>query len=160
MTAEAGKRGKYPTKRILLRGESQADAAIAAIRNAPMDAAKPLEFLLREEVKARKPDQNSLMWAGPLSDIAEQGYVDGRTYTATVWHEFFKREYLPEVFDPELCKDGYRKWDYTPKGDRVLVGSTTDLTVRGFALYLKQVEAYAQVELGVQFHANPKGMAA
>ena len=96
------------------------------------------------------------MWAGPMVDIAEQGYVDGRTFTAEVWHEHFKREYLPEEYDPTLCKEGYRKWDYTPKGERVLVGSTTDLTVRGFALYLQQIEAYARIELGVQFHASPR----
>lgn len=153
-------RAPYPTRKILLRAGLQQDAAIAALRNAPLDPAKPLEFVLREEVKARKPDQNSLMWVGPLADIAEQGYVNGRTYAADVWHEFFKREHLPEEFDPALCKEGYRKWDYTPAGDRVLVGSTTQLTVRGFAQYLKQVEAYAQTELGVQFHANPKARAA
>lgn len=150
----------YQAKKILLPGESQREAAIAALRNAPIDPDKPLEFLLREEVKARKPDQNALMWAGPMRDIAEQGWLNGRTYTAEVWHEFFKREYLPEEFDPALCKDRYRKWDYTPTGERVLVGSTTDLTVRGFALYLQQVEAFAGRELGVRFHANPKQAAA
>lgn len=149
-------RAPYPPRKIRLVGDLQRESAIAAIRNAPIDADKPLECVIREEVKARKPDQNALMWVGPLRDIAEQGYVEGRTFSAEVWHEHFKREYLPEEFDPELCKDGYRKWDYTPKGERVLVGSTTDLTVRGFALYLKQVEAYAQMELGVQFHANPR----
>lgn len=151
MTTE---RQKYPTRKILLRSESQQEAALAAIRNAPLDPDKPLECVLREEVKARKLDQNALMWAGPLSDIAEQCYVNGRTYTAEVLHEYFKREFLPEDFDPEQCKDGYRKWDYTPKGERVLVGSTTQLTVRGFARYLQQIEAYGQTELGVQFHAN------
>ncbi|WP_202844758.1 recombination protein NinB [Luteimonas saliphila] len=153
-------RTDYQTRKILLRTEIQRDMAAAAVRNAPLDDSRPLEFVLREEVKARKPDQNALMWVGPLADIAEQGYVAGRTFTAEVWHEHFKREYLPEEFDPELCKEGYRKWDYTPAGERVLVGSTTKLTIRGFALYLKQVEAYAQTELGVQFHANPKGLAA
>lgn len=149
-------RTPYPTRKLRIVGESQRDAAIAAIRNAPVDPDKPLEVLVREEVKARKPDQNALMWVGPLSDIAEQGYVDGRTFTAAVWHEHFKREYLPEEFDPQLCKEGYRKWDYTPKGERVLIGSTTELTVRGFALYLHEVEAYAISELGVQFHAAPR----
>jgi hypothetical protein len=148
-------RQDYPTRKILLRAVAQQDAAVAAIRNAPLDAEHPVEVVIREEVKARKPDQNSLMWVGPLADIAEQGYINGRTFAADVWHEHFKREYLPEDFDPTLCKEGYRKWDYTPKGDRVLVGSTTQLTVRGFALYLKQVEAFAQTELGVQFHAKP-----
>ena len=148
-------RQKYPTRKILLRAPQQVEVAISAIRNAPLDQSKPLELLIREEVKARKPDQNSLMWAGPLKDIAEQGYVDGRTYTAEVWHEHFKREFLPESYDPELCKrEDYRKWDYTPSGERILVGSTTDLTVRGFALYLTQVEAYAASELGVVFHVR------
>ena len=158
--ATAAERTDYPTRKILLRAEQQRESAIAALRNAPLDPDKPLEFVLREEVKARKPDQNALMWSGPLADIEEQGYVNGRTYKAEVWHEHFKREYLPEEFDPALCKEGYRKWDYTPAGERVLVGSTKELTIRGFALYLKQVEAYAQVELGVQFHANPKRWAA
>ena len=154
--ATEAERSPYPTRRFLLPVESVLETAIAALRNAPIDPDRPLEFVLREEVKARKQDQNSLMWAGPLKDIEEQGYVGGRTYSAATWHEHFKREYLPEEFDPSLCKDGYQKWDYTPKGERVLVGSTKELTVRGFALYLKQVEAYAQVELGVQFHASPR----
>lgn len=159
-TAHEFDRAQYPTRKIRLLTEMQRQTAMAALANAPLDGGKPLEFLLREEVKARKPDQNSLMWAGPLSDIAEQGYVDGRTYAPEVWHEFFKREYLPEEFDPELCKEGYRKWDYMPDGGRVLIGSTKGLTVRGFAQYLTKVEAYARIELGVQFHANPKARAA
>lgn len=156
MTASRHKRAQYPTRRFRLVGEAQREAAIAALRNAPLDPEYPIECLLREEVKARKLSQQALMWAGPLADIAEQGYVDGRTFTAEVWHEHFKREFLPETYDPYLCKrEDYRKWDYTPKGQRVLVGSSTDLTIRGFALYLKQIEAYAQVELGVQLHASP-----
>lgn len=148
-------RQKYPARKILLRAPQQVEVAISAIRNAPIDSVKPLELLIREEVKARKPDQNSLMWAGPLREIAAQGYVAGRTYTPEVWHEHFKREFLPESYDPELCKrEDYRKWDYTPGGERILVGSTTDLTVRGFALYLTQVEAYAASELGVVFHVR------
>lgn len=154
-------RDQYPARSILLVGELQREAAHAALRNAPLDPDRPLELLLREKPKARKPDQNAAMWSGPLADIAEQGYVDGRTYKAEVWHEFFKREFLPEEYDPELCKrEDYRKWDHTPKGDRVLVGSSTDLTVRGFALYMKQIEVYAQIELGVQLHESPKRWAA
>lgn len=149
------RRQPYPTRRILLRTEMQRQTALAAIANAPLDDMHPVEVVFREEQKARKPDQNALMWAGPLRDIAEQGYVNGRAFTAEVWHEHFKREFLPEDFDPSLCKDGYRKWDVTPAGERVLVGSTTQLTVRGFALYLQQVEAFAQTELGVQFHVRP-----
>ena len=153
-------RSPYPTRRIRLLAETQRELAIAALMNAPLDAERPLEWMLREEVKLRKQDQNALMWAGPLTDIAEQGYAGGRTYSAEVWHEQFKREYLPEEYDPELCREGYRKWDQTPKGDRVLVGSTTELTKKGFSVYLTQVEAYGAAELGVQFRARPVRAAA
>lgn len=152
----AALRQPYQTRTFLLRSASERDSALAVIRNAPLDPDKPLQVIAREEVKARKPDQNSLMWVGPLKDIEEQGYVKGRTFSADVWHEHFKREYLPEEFDEALCKVGYRKWDYLPNGDRVLVGSTTGLTVRGFAEYLTKVEAYGAQELGVRFHANPR----
>lgn len=144
------KREKFSTRVIILAGESQKELAAAMVRNAPMG----IEIVAREIVKARKPDQNSAMWSGPLLDIASQGYINGRTYSAEVWHEQFKREYLPEEFDEELCKEGYRKWDYTPSGDRVLIGSTTKLTIKGFARYLQQVEAFG-ASLGVLFHANP-----
>lgn len=148
-------RQPYPTRTILLPSELQRQTALTLLANAPLDPERPLEFVLRERPKARRPDQNALMWAGPLRDIAEQAYVNGRTYTAEVWHEHMKREFLPEDFDPVLCKQGYRKWDMNPRGERVLVGSTTELTVRGFALYLHEVEAYAQTELGVQFSERP-----
>ena len=147
-------RSKFPTRKIRLVGEQQRETAIALIRSMPLDPAHPLEIVAREEVKARKPDQNSAMWAGPLADIAEQAYVNGRTYTAEVWHQHFKAEFLPEEFDPELTKDGYQKWDWTPAGERVLIGSTTQLTVKGFAQYLEQVIAFG-ASLGVAFHANP-----
>lgn len=148
------KRQKFETRKILLRGEMQRDAAIALIRNLPADADKPLEIVVREEVKARRPDANALMWAGPLKDIAEQAYVDGRTFSAEVWHEHFKEQFLPDEFDAELCKEGYRKYDITPAGKRVLIGSTTELTVKGFSEYLEQVFSFG-ASLGVLFHANP-----
>ena len=153
-------RQKFPTRKILLRGETQRATALAALASAPLDPDKPIEFLLREEVKARKLDQNAAMWAGPLKDIEEQAYVQGRTYSRQVWHEYFKEKFLPEQFDPELCKEGYRKWDTKPDGQIILVGSTTQLTVKGFRDYLRQVEAYAATELGVVFTASPREMAA
>lgn len=149
-------RPTFLTRTIHLTGDVQRRTAIAAIEHAPTDADRPLEIVIREKPKARKPDQNALMWAGPLRDIAEQGWVQGRQYAADVWHEEFKRQYLPEDDDPnlpELAREGYRKWDTTPSGKRVLVGSTTQLTVKGFAQYLRQVEAFG-AELGVMFHAR------
>jgi hypothetical protein len=147
-------RSKFPTRKIRLDGEQKRAIMHALIDALPIDEVKPIEVVFREEEKTRKPDQNSAMWAGPLADIAEQAYVNGRTYTAEVWHQHFKAEFLPEEFDPELTKDGYQKWDWTPAGERVLIGSTTQLTVKGFAQYLEQVIAFG-ASLGVAFHANP-----
>lgn len=150
-------RQKFITRTIRLVGEMQLNTALALLPNLPLDSAKPLELVIREEVRARKQDQNSAMWSGPLADIAQQAYVQGRTYSAEIWHEHFKTEYLPEEFDAELTKDGYVKWDFTPAGERILVGSTKQLTIKGFAQYLQQVEAYG-ASLGVQFHANPNDL--
>lgn len=135
---------------FLLVGATQQNAAQAFLRNLPIDSKDPIEVVVREYAKPRKLSQNALMWVGPLADIAEQAWVDGRIYSAEVWHEHFKRQFLPEEFDPSICREGYRKWDFTPSGERVLVGSTTQLTVKGMAQYLTQIEA-AGADMGVQF---------
>lgn len=144
----------FATRHIILIDEQRRAIAYAAVRNAPLG----IEVVLREPVKVRKPDQNSLMWAGPLRDIAAQAWVDGRQYSAEVWHEHLKRLYLPETHDPDLAQlvrspYAWRKWDYTPDGDLILIGSTTGLTVRGFSQYLEQVYAYG-AGLGVLFQTK------
>lgn len=147
-------RPKFTTRTFYLVNGQVQQTLIAAITNLPIDHEKPLEVVIREKQKARTPDQNSRMWAGALRDLAEQAYIEGRTYSAEVWHEYLKREYLPEEFDAELCKEGYRKWDYTPSGERVLVGSTTQLTKKGMAQYMEQLHAHG-ANLGVMFSAAP-----
>jgi hypothetical protein len=158
LSAKKPERQPFPTRSILLRGQAQVHILAGLIPNLPLDIERPIEVLIREQVKARGLDANALMWAGPLADIAAQAYVNGRTYSAEVWHEFFKREYLPEDTDHDillLAKDGYHKWDYTPDGERVLIGSTTQLTKRGFSDYMMQIESYG-ASIGVQFHTNPR----
>jgi hypothetical protein len=144
-------REKYQTRQILLGNGMTKETAKSLIDNCPLDPVKPLEFILREAVKPRKADQNALMWSGPLADIAQQAWVQGRTFSAETWHEHFKREFLPESHIEGMTKEGYQKWDITPSGERVLIGSTTDLTVRGFSEYLEQIHAYG-ASLGVRFH--------
>lgn len=144
---------KYPTRTINLIGQAQKDIAKAAIDHAPCG----VQMVLREQPKVRTPDQNSAMWSGPLRDIEQQAYVDGKTYSAQVWHNTFKRLYLPEEFDPELCLDGYKKWDFDRDGERVLVGSTKMLTKKGFHQYLEQVLADG-AGMGVMFSASPRDM--
>lgn len=148
-------RQPFDKRVIVLRGEEQRERALALLRNVPVDAEKPLQIVVDEYKPPRKADQNALMWAGPLRDIAEQAWLEGRKYSAESWHELLKQELLPEEFDPVLCRDGYQKWTITPKGDRALVGTTTKLTVKGFAQYLEAVYAFG-ASLGVNFHTNPK----
>lgn len=147
-------RPKFIERKVRLIADEQIERAIAVLRNAPLDPLHPLEFLLREEVKARKPDQNSLMWAGPLKDISEQVWVERRQFSADVWNEHLKELFLPEEFDPELCKDGYVKWGFSPSGKRALTGSSKDLTIKGFTQYLDQIHAFGGNH-GVEFHEAP-----
>jgi hypothetical protein len=122
--------------------------------NVPLDDKRPLELVVREEVKARKLDQQALMWVGPLADLAAQAWLERRQYSAEVWHEFCKKEFLPEAFDADLCLEGYLKWDVDPAGDRVMVGSTKMLTIKGMAQHITQIHALGG-ELGVEFHESP-----
>lgn len=154
MGSEALTRQPFTLRKIVLRGSEQVERAIALLRSVPIDDKKPLEVVVREEVKARKLDQNALMWVGPLKDIAEQAWVDQRQYSDAVWHHHFKELFLPDEYDAELCKDeSYRKWVEGIDGEPVLVGSTTDLTIKGFAQYLEQVYAFG-ANLGVEFHTK------
>ena len=147
------KRPPFETRRLLLRGSEQVDRAIALLRNVPLDNDKPLELIVREPVKVRKLDQNALMWVGPLKDLEDQAWLEGRQFGAETWHIFCKRNFLPEEFDAELCKEGYQKWDVDPAGERVLIGSTTQLTIKGMSQYLEQLFAFG-ANLGVEFSAK------
>lgn len=153
-------RPKIVPRIFRITSQSVIDAIMRLLPNVPIDPDRPLELVLREEVKARTLDQNSLMWVGPLADLAQQGFVRGEQFSADAWHEMFKREFLPEEDDEELpllVKDPqtYRKWAYTPRGDRFCIGSTTDLSKAGFSRYLEQIHAFG-ANLGVQFHTNPR----
>lgn len=150
------KREKFITRPILLRTEQQRNIARCLLDSLPLDYDKPIQVVFREEVKTRKLDQNALMWGGPLNDLHEQCYVNGRNYSAEVWHEHMKALYLPEEYDAELCKsEDYLKWDFSPSGNAVLVGSTTQLTVKGMAQYLEQIYAFGGNH-GVEFSAKNK----
>ena len=154
---EMTSRPQFKQRTFRLVGHEQVNLLSAVVRNLPVDAAKPLEVIIREEKRPRKLDQNALMWAGPLRDIAEQAWVHGKQFSAEVWHEHLKREFLPDDMDDNFhedhVNDGFRKWEWTPKGERVLIGGTRQLTVKGMAAYLEQVYAYG-ASLGVQFGAR------
>jgi len=152
-------RPKFQTRRIRIIGVDQRDLAVALIQNMPIDPHRPILVTVGEEPKARSLDQNAAYWAGPLREIAEQAWVEGRQYSAEVLHEYFKNRFLP---DENTCdrhelelrvKDpaNYRKWDSCPDQNIVCIGSTTQLTKFGFGEFMEQVTAFG-AKLGVQFH--------
>lgn len=151
MKAEKSNRPPMQPRTFRLTSEEVRERIINTVRNLPIDTLRPLEIVVREEQKKRKPDQNALMWAGPLKDISEQAWLDGQQFAAETWHIYFRRQLLPEAFDPELCLENYCKWAIDPAGDRVLVGSTKQLTVKGMAQHLEGIHAFG-ASLGVQFH--------
>ena len=147
------KRQKFATRKFFLRTKAQLETLLSLLPNLPLDDEHPLEVRIGEMVKVRGLDQNSLMWVNQLADIAEQAWIEGKKYRDVVWHEQFKELYLPEEFDEELTKEGYCKWEIRPDGKRALIGSTTQLTRKGFTQYLTQIEAFG-ASLVVQFGAR------
>lgn len=108
-----------------------------------------------EYKEKRTLEQQSLMWIR-VGEIAAQAWVGGRQYSDEVWHEQLKREYLPDEEGPtKRCRKGYVKWAVMPSGERVLVGSTTQLTTVGMSEYMDQVMAYGAGDLGVRFAPTP-----
>lgn len=104
--------------------------------------------------------QRGFLHAAVLPQIAEQVTMpDGTRYTAEVWKEFWRRRFLPDVF--ELRREP--RWDHklgrmvlpkraTPHRVRV---STESLGIKGYSDFLDQVIAAATTELGVVFKFRP-----
>jgi len=147
-------RPKFETRTIYLRSQVQRDTLLALIPNLPLDDAKPLMVTIEAFKEKRKLDHNAAYWAGPLRDISQQAWLDGRQFSPEVLHEYFKEQFLPEEDIDEECLKGYRKWEFDPAGNRKLVGTSTMLTKKGFAIFMEQVTAFG-ASLGVQFSVNP-----
>lgn len=97
---------------------------------------------LTAHLKKRTPEQNRRYWGrGVLAQIAEQATVNGKLYSAEVWHEQFKRMFIG--------------FDELPNG-QIIGKSSTGLTTAEFCDFCTQVEAYAATELGVRFVDLPK----
>lgn len=159
MKSAKSTRPPFAPRPFLLSSRDVVARVQALLDHVPVDPLRPLRVLIGEAPKVRKLDQQALLFAGPMRDIAEQAWIDGRQYSVEILHAYCKRQFLPEDFDPEQCLEGYAKWDTDPSGERILVGSTKQLTVRGYSDYLEQVYAFGAA-LGVQFSANPNEGAA
>lgn len=141
-----------PSQKFRIVSDQQIRALQTVLTNLPKNGT--MEVVVRPYKKDCTAEQRSLMWVR-LAEIAEQAWVAGKQYDSDTWHEYFKKQYLPEVFTEGMTKEKYRKWTETPDGRKVLVGSTEGLTAKGKAEYMTQIEAFAAIELGVQFSADP-----
>lgn len=155
MNRRLSQRAPFTTRPFILSTATIRERAAAAVANAPIDPLRPLLVTIGENKEKRADEQNRYYWQR-LNEIAAQAWIDNRQFSAETLHEYFKRELLPEdeAHEPEDVRTNYRKWTFDPAGERVLVGSTTMLTVRGFARYTEAVEAFGS-SLGVEFSANP-----
>jgi hypothetical protein len=140
----------FETRVIILLGKEQREMAKVVIDNCPPG----LEVVIREPAKQRRRDQNSYAWAGLLKDFSEQGWINGQQFSIEAWHHFLKRECLPDDPEDGITLSGYRKYAESPAGGLILVGSTTKLTVRGFAEYIQRCMAFGSQELGIMFTTN------
>lgn len=95
-------------------------------------------LVLTCKLRTRTSKQNSRYWGrGVLAQVAAQATVNGRLYSADVWHEQFKRMFIGV--------------DELPNG-QVIGKSSTKLTTAEFCYFCDQVEAFAATELGVVFY--------
>lgn len=146
------KRTKFLTRSILLVGEVQLKTAHALLDHVPIDANKPLELVVREQVKQRGLDANGYYWLR-LGEIAEQAWFGGKQFGSDLWHEYAKINIMPEQI---TTKDGVvrSKW-IEGVGGKLTVVSTTLLEKGCFAEYTTLVEVFG-AELGVMFSVNPR----
>lgn len=95
-------------------------------------------LVLTCKLRTRTSKQNSRYWGqGVLAQVAAQATVNGRLYSADVWHEQFKRMFIGV--------------EELPNG-QVIGKSSTKLTTSEFCAFSDQVEAWAASELGVTFY--------
>lgn len=146
-------RDKYQTRTIRLTGQTRLQTARAILDNVPLDPEHPLEMVVREEVKKRGLDQNGYYFMR-IGEMAEQAWVLGQRYSKEAWHEYAKKNIMPEEI---ITKDGEvrSKWEPTPDGGMAVI-STAQLERGCFAEYTTAVEAYG-AGLGVQFSVGRKG---
>jgi hypothetical protein len=139
----------------ILREPRHAAALVAWLKaNASQAVAddQPLQVTVSRYKPKRSLPQNRFLWSAVLEQIAAQAVVDGRRFHEKVWHEHYKREYLPE-----RTASGKDKWDWLPSGERVLAIGTKDLNVAEFSTYLEQVQADATTVHGVSFDSQHEG---
>lgn len=119
-----------------LRTDADAKAFYAVLRGnwrQMAEAGNPICVTLSEAKAKRSLEQNALYWRW-LSQVAEEGWWQGKRYTAEQWHGEFGYCFLPKI---EL-----------PSGQMLPV-STTTLSVEQFTTYLDEVGKWVADNLGI-----------
>ena len=94
---------------------------------------KPLAVQITEAKATRSSHANRRYWA-ILNQISEEGWIEGRQYSAEVWHDFFKRRFIGIIDIP---------------GGSSMSESSAKLNTAEFAEYVLRVEMFASCELGI-----------
>ena len=100
---------------------------------------KPWEVIVQPETSKRSNKANRF-YRGLLTDIEEQSVEQGRRFTADVWHEFHKQEFIGIVDLPNGKQIGQ---------------TSTDLSSGEFSDFCQRVMAYHAQKYGVVF-TEPK----
>lgn len=124
---------------FILRNASIRSSCSTVVANLPTDQDRPLEVVIRDYKAKRNTDQNARYWV-MLHEISDQAWVDGKQYSAEVWHEHYKRKFIGV--------------DDLPSGG-TMAKTTTGLSVSEFAEYMTKCEADA-AQMGVMFTAEEK----
>ena len=141
--------------RYTLHNEQVKQNCIKAIQAIDVSVSPVMEVEICLFSKPRTDEQNKLMWSGLLADFSTQGILFGRQFSTMVWHEHLKEKFLPEQYKKGITKKNYIKWIEMPNGQLKLIGSTKDLTTKGFGCYLETLYHYGAYELEIKFRASP-----
>lgn len=140
--------------KMYLRTEPDRLSIIETIRSTTL--VKPLVVQVERETKKRSSGQNSMQWVALLGDFSMQGIINGKQFSATIWHEYLKGLFLPNEYTEGKTMKNYIKYLEMPDGSLKMVGSTTKLTTAGFSDYMEQCYSYGAQELGIRFTANQR----
>ena len=123
-------------KTFVLREPKHLSACIEYLQTKWDKSIPPLRVEIEPEGKTRSKASNARYFAGVITPIAEQVWLEGKQYSKEAWHETAARKFLG-VID-------------LPHGERMAI-STANLSQKAFDEYVYQVEEWAQRELGVSF---------
>ena len=86
------------------------------------------------DTKAKRSTQANRRYWAILNQIADEAWLEGRQYSADVWHEFMKRRFVGTVDLP---------------GGVSMAESSAHLNTAEFAVFTEKVEVFAATELGI-----------